>query len=180
VAIDELNNDNDNFDHGGLGFIGGAGISANLTNGRPIGNRRVLPVGPAAPRKSWFDTRAYQSAHVAGGTPMGTDRATSTVSQHLRHRDAQNLFVVGASVFPHNAGYNPTCPLAALPLRLGDDVGSYIERPRMLWRSPTAPLCSGFCRADLSCRQGRNLPNARRSAWRLREPRLRRACEWLR
>jgi len=43
-----------------------------------------------------------------------------------------NLFVVGASAFAHNAGYNPTGPLAALALRLGDDMTSYVERPRFL------------------------------------------------
>jgi len=214
ITIDEFNNDN--FDHSGLGFLGGTGISANLTNGRPIGNRRLpsgtprwgtkwkeasaewyahsftmqaqgssyphrdnyldldpvykdaygLPlarmtfdwrdndmkmseyctkkiaeiakatdatiVGPAAPRKSPFDTRIYQSTHVTGGTPMGADPKHSVVSQHLQHWDAQNLFVVGASVYPHNAGYNPTALLAALALRLGDDLTSYVERPRML------------------------------------------------
>ncbi len=214
VSIDEFNNDN--FDHTGLGFLGGGGISANLTNGRPIGNRRVpggtpqwgtkwkeanaewyahsfsmqvqgssyphrenyldldpdyrdaygqplvritfdwrdndmkmseyctkkaaeiakatdaTIVGPAAPRKAPFDTRAYQSTHVTGGTPMGRDPKTSVVSQHLQHWDAQNLFVVGASVFAHNSGYNPTGVLAALALRLGDDLTGYIERPRML------------------------------------------------
>jgi gluconate 2-dehydrogenase alpha chain len=34
--------------------------------------------------------------------------------------------------FPHNAGYNPTGPLAALALRLGDDLKRYLERPRQL------------------------------------------------
>jgi gluconate 2-dehydrogenase alpha chain len=214
ITIDEFNNDN--FDHTGLGFLGGGGISANLTNGRPIGNRRVPPgtsnwgtqwkeanaawyahsfamqvqgssyphrenyldldpvyqdahgqplvritfdwrendmrmsdyctkkmedigkamdatiLGPAAARKSPFDTRLYQSTHVTGGTPMGVDPKTSVVSQHLQHWDAQNLFVVGASVYPHNSGYNPTAVLGALALRLGDDLGGYIERPRML------------------------------------------------
>jgi gluconate 2-dehydrogenase alpha chain len=161
ITIDEFNNDN--FDHSGLGFVGGAGISANLTNGRPIGNRRLPPgtprwgtkwkeasaewyahsfsmqaqgssyphrdnyldldpvyrdayglplmrmtfdwrendmkmsehctkkiaeiakatdatiAGPAAPRKSPFDTRVYQSTHVTGGTPMGADPKNSRV-----------------------------------------------------------------------------------------------------
>jgi gluconate 2-dehydrogenase alpha chain len=89
-------------------------------------------VGPAPSRKSPFDTRVYQSTHITGGTPMGADPGTSVVSQHLQHWDAQNLFVVGASAFPHNSGYNPTGPLAALALRLGDELGGYIERPRML------------------------------------------------
>jgi gluconate 2-dehydrogenase alpha chain len=89
-------------------------------------------VGPAAPRQSPFDTRQYQSTHITGGTIMGTDPKTSVVSPHLQHWDAHNLFVVGASVYPHNAGYNPTGPLAALALRLGDDMVRYVKQPRML------------------------------------------------
>lgn len=89
-------------------------------------------IGPAVPRKSPFDTRQYQTTHITGGTVIGTDPAHSVVSTHLQHWDAQNLFVVGASVFQHNAGYNPTGPLAALALRLGDDLVQYVQRPRML------------------------------------------------
>jgi gluconate 2-dehydrogenase alpha chain len=212
--VDEFNNDN--FDHTGLGFLGGAGIAALIQNGRPIGARRLPPgapfwgtkwkeanrewyahafaliaqgscyphkdnyldldptysdaygrpllrmtfdfrhnevqmsewvtqkmgaiaramgpdiIGPIAGRKSPFDTRTYQSSHVTGGTPMGTDPRTSVLSSHLQHWDADNLFVVGASVYPHNSGYNPTGPLAALALRLGDDLVSYVQRPRRL------------------------------------------------
>jgi heme exporter protein C len=40
--------------------------------------------------------------------------------------------VVGASVYPFNAGYNPTGPLGALALRLGDDLNDYVARPRYL------------------------------------------------
>lgn len=214
MVIDDFNNDN--FDHTGLGFLGGGMISASVFNGRPITARRLPPgtarwgtrwkqanadwyahsfglsiqgscypdtgnfldldpvykdaygqplvrmtfdwrdnemkmsayvtkkmdeiaksigadiVSPAIPRKSPFDTRIYQSTHVTGGTPMGTDPATSVVTPHLQHWDAQNLFVVGASVFQHNSGYNPTGPLAALALRLGDDLVRYVQRPRML------------------------------------------------
>ena len=79
-----------------------------------------------------FDTRNYQSTHITGGTVMGADPSTSVVSPHLQHWDAHNLFVVGASVFAHNSGYNPTGPLAALALRVGDDIASYVDRPRML------------------------------------------------
>ena len=89
-------------------------------------------MGPVAGRKAPFDTRQYQSTHVTGGTPMGADPATSVVSPHLQHWDAENLFVVGASVYPHNSGFNPTGPLSALALRLGDDLVSYTQRPRML------------------------------------------------
>jgi gluconate 2-dehydrogenase alpha chain len=89
-------------------------------------------VGPGRPRKGPFDPRVYQTTHNTGGTPMGADPKTSAVSPHLQHWDAQNLFVVGASVYPHNSGYNPTGPLAALALRLGDDLNRYIAAPRML------------------------------------------------
>jgi gluconate 2-dehydrogenase alpha chain len=214
TVIDDFNNDN--FDHSGLGFLGGGGIGASMFHGRPISARRVPPgtpqwgtawkranaqwyvhsmalgiqgscyphrdnylsldptytdaygqplvrmtfdwrenelkmseyvtgkmadvakaigadiVGPAAPRKAPFDTRQYQSTHITGGTIMGTDPGTSVVSPHLQHWDAHNLFVVGASVYPHNSGFNPTGPLGALALRLGDDLVSYSERPRML------------------------------------------------
>jgi gluconate 2-dehydrogenase alpha chain len=214
TVLDEFNNDN--FDHSGLGFLGGGNIGTALSGGRPIGARRVPPgtpawgsawkranadwyahaftvsaqgscyphvenfldldpdytdaygqallrmtfdfrenelrmsewvtqrvgeicnamspdrIGPVAGRKGPFDMRQYQSTHVTGGTAMGTDPATSVVSPHLQHWDAHNLFVVGASVYPHNSGYNPTGPLAALALRLGDDLVRYGERPRLL------------------------------------------------
>jgi gluconate 2-dehydrogenase alpha chain len=214
VYMDEFNNDN--FDHTGLGFLGGAGINASMFSGRPIGQRRLPPgtprwgsawkqanadwythsmsigmqgscyphrenyldldptyadafgqplirmnfnwrdndfkvskfisekqneiaknfgadiITPASTIPTLFDSRVYQSTHITGGTVMGADPHTSVVSPHLQHWDAHNLFVVGASVFAHNAGYNPTGPLAALALRLGDDLVSYVNRPRML------------------------------------------------
>ena len=79
-----------------------------------------------------FDIRFYQSTHVTGGTIMGADPNTSVVSPHLQHWDAHNLFVVGASVYPHNSSFNPTGPLAALALRLGDDLIRYVRNPGFL------------------------------------------------
>ena len=35
-------------------------------------------------------------------------------------------------LYPFNAGYNPTGPLGALALRLGDDLNDYVARPRRL------------------------------------------------
>jgi choline dehydrogenase-like flavoprotein len=60
------------------------------------------------------------------------ETARHVVSPHLQYWDAQNLLVVGASVYPHNSGFNPTGILGALALRLGDDLVDYIARPRML------------------------------------------------
>jgi gluconate 2-dehydrogenase alpha chain len=89
-------------------------------------------MGRVAGREGPFDTRYYQSTHVTGGTIMGADPKSSVVSPHLQHWDAENLFVVGASVYPHNSGYNPTGPLAALALRLGDDLVRYAAHPGAL------------------------------------------------
>jgi gluconate 2-dehydrogenase alpha chain len=89
-------------------------------------------VGPAVPRTSPFDTRFYQGSHVTGGTIMGADPATSVVSPRLQHWDAENLFIAGASVFAHNAGHNPTGPVGALALRLGDDLARYVAKPGRL------------------------------------------------
>jgi gluconate 2-dehydrogenase alpha chain len=209
--IDEYNNDN--FDHTGLGFLGGANIRAGVTGGHPIQGRSTPPgtprwgsawkkanadwfshafsvggqgscyphaenfldldpvykdiygqpllrmtfdfrenelnmsrwiaekigqicktmspdiMGSVKGRSPPFDTRSYQSTHVTGGTIMGADPRTSVVSPRLQHWDAENLFVVGASVYPHNSGYNPTGPLAALALRLGDDLIRYAAKP---------------------------------------------------
>jgi len=211
TIIDDFNDDN--FDHGALGFFGGSYIGLNVSSGRPIGTRKLPPgtprwgtawkkanadwyahacaigvqgscyphphnhldldpdytdaygqplvritfdfreneermsayctaqaekiaramdatlVGPALPRRAPFDIRLYQSSHVTGGTVMGADPRTSVVSPHLQHWDSENLFVVGASVFPHNSGHNPTGPVAALALRLGDDLARYVAKP---------------------------------------------------
>ena len=214
MVIDEFNNDN--FDHTGLGFLGGAYISAGVYNGRPIGHR-MLPPGTPRWGTRWkqanaewyshafeiggeascypnrqnyldldpiyrdaygqpllrmtfdwqqnelkmcayikdkcteiaqasgaslmgtpgglerpFDVRFYQTTHVTGGTIMGADPHRSVVSPHLQHWDAHNLFIVGASVYPHNSSYNPTGPLAALALRLGDDLVRYTHQPTLL------------------------------------------------
>ena len=206
----------DNFDHSGLGFLGGGALGASLQSGRPIGHRMVPPGTPlwgtqwkqvnadwyshafgiggensCYPNRQnyldldpdyqdaygqplvritfdWpdneikmcaymgnriheiaqvsgativgrdgaftrpFDIRHYQSTHVTGGTIMGADPSTSVVSPHLQHWDAHNLFVVGASVYPHNSSFNPTGPLSALALRLGDDLIRYVQKPGLL------------------------------------------------
>jgi gluconate 2-dehydrogenase alpha chain len=196
VLIDDFNGDN--FDHGGLGFFGGAWIQAGPTNGRPIATR---PVPPGTPRwgREWkaatakwynhafsigasgcnyahrenfldldptyrdalgrplirmsynfrdndykladyiggvlgrlakamnptvmstpsvkkgdYSVVPYQSTHNTGGTMTGTDPKTSVVNRYLQSWNADNLFVMGASVFPQNASYNPTGVVGAL------------------------------------------------------------------
>jgi len=66
-VIDDFNSDN--FDHSGLGFIGGGHISAGLSNGRPIETRQVPP---GTPRwgKGWKQATAkwYRRWFTVSGT----------------------------------------------------------------------------------------------------------------
>jgi gluconate 2-dehydrogenase alpha chain len=71
-------------------------------------------LGPPQARRGDFSVVPYQSTHNTGGTMMGTDPKASVVNRYLQSWDASNLFVMGASVFPQNASYNPTGAVAAL------------------------------------------------------------------
>jgi len=63
---------------------------------------------------SRYDTRVYQSTHTTGGAIMGTNPSNSVVNRYLQSWDVSNVFVMGASAFPQNMGYNPTGVVAAL------------------------------------------------------------------
>ena len=85
------------------------------------------------PLKGDFDVVPYQSSHNTGGTPMGTDPKTSVVNRHLQCWDAHNLFILGASVFPQNAGYNPTGPVGALTYWAAEAITKrYLHHPDAL------------------------------------------------
>ena len=66
------------------------------------------------PRKGPYDVTKYQTTHLNGGAVMGTNPKTSALNRYLQSWDVSNLFVMGASAFPQNAGYNPTGTVAAL------------------------------------------------------------------
>jgi gluconate 2-dehydrogenase alpha chain len=210
--IDDFNGDN--FDHAGLGFFGGAWISAGTSNGRPILTR---PVPPGTPRwgRDWkratakwynhaftigasgcnyahrenfldldptykdalgrplirmsynfrdndykmaqylggvldrlavamkptikgnvnvrrgnYNVVPYQSTHNTGGTIMGADPKTSAVNRYCQAWDADNLSVMGASLFPQNASYNPTGLVGALAYWSAEAITSkYLKSP---------------------------------------------------
>jgi len=66
------------------------------------------------PRPRNFTIVPYQSTHNTGGTMMGSDPKSSVVNRYLQAWNADNLFIMGASVFPQQHGYNPTGTLGAL------------------------------------------------------------------
>jgi len=67
-----------------------------------------------SPRKGPYDVTTYQTTHLNGGVVMGADPKTSALNRYLQSWDVPNLFVMGASAFPQNAGYNPTGTVGAL------------------------------------------------------------------
>ena len=90
-------------------------------------------LGRRGQRGSRYDIVPYQSTHNTGGAIMGSDPSTSAVNRYLQSWDVSNLFVVGASAFPQNAGYNPTGTVGALAYWTADAiVRQYIESPGSL------------------------------------------------
>ena len=64
---------------------------------------------------------------------MGADRTTSALNRYLQSWDVPNLFVMGASAYPQNAGYNPTGTVGALAYHTADAIASrYVQSPGML------------------------------------------------
>jgi gluconate 2-dehydrogenase alpha chain len=82
------------------------------------------------PTKGHWNGTPYQSSHVVGGFVMGADPKTSSVNKYLQSWDVSNLFVVGASAFPQNPGYNPTATVGALAFKAADAIRTlYVKNP---------------------------------------------------
>jgi gluconate 2-dehydrogenase alpha chain len=75
-----------------------------------------------------FDTVPYQSTHVTGGTIMGDDPKETVVNDYLQMWDFPNVFVVGASNYPQNAGFNPTGTLGGLAYRAADGIVNHYRK----------------------------------------------------
>ncbi len=211
MGIDEFNGDN--FDHSGLGFIGGGYLACWTTNGRPIEThptpegtplwggkwkravienylkqtaisthgavmsyrQNYLDLDPVyrdiygrpllrltfnftdnehkmsdfltdkaveiakamQPREMKINRRhgkysivPYQTTHNTGGAIMGSDPASSAVNRYLQSWDVPNVFVMGASAFPQNPGYNPTGTVGALTYWAADAIKTqYLKSP---------------------------------------------------
>jgi gluconate 2-dehydrogenase alpha chain len=83
-----------------------------------------------SPRGPHYDIHPYQSTHNTGGAIMGTNPQESVVNRYLQHWDVPNLFVTGASAFPHNSGYNPTGTVSALAYWAADAIrNQYLKHP---------------------------------------------------
>jgi gluconate 2-dehydrogenase alpha chain len=64
---------------------------------------------------------------------MGTDPTKSAVNTYNQVWDVPNVFSLGASSFPQNAGYNPTGTVGALAYRTARAVVQrYVKNPGLL------------------------------------------------
>ncbi|EIL92089.1 gluconate dehydrogenase [Rhodanobacter fulvus Jip2] len=80
-------------------------------------------------RDGHYSIVPYQTTHNTGGAAMGADPTTSVVNRYLQSWDVPNLFVMGASVFPQNAGYNPTGTVGALTFWAAEAMKRYLKNP---------------------------------------------------
>ena len=81
-------------------------------------------------RRGNYNVVPYQSTHNTGGTMMGADPKGSAVNRYCQAWDADNLFVMGASLFPQNASYNPTGLVGALAYWSAEAITTkYLKNP---------------------------------------------------
>jgi gluconate 2-dehydrogenase alpha chain len=82
------------------------------------------------PRTGPYDITVYQTTHTCGGAFMGTDPKSSALNRYLQSWDVSNLFVMGATAFRQNAGYNPADTVGALAYWAADAiVNQYLKSP---------------------------------------------------
>lgn len=70
---------------------------------------------------------SFTVEHSAGGAIMGDDPDTSAINNYSQMWDMENLFVFGATVFPHFGPTNPTLTLGALAYRATEGMIEYLE-----------------------------------------------------
>ena len=86
----------------------------------------------ASARNSWSAV-PYQTTHNTGGTIMGTNPGNSVTNKYGQVWGVDNLFIMGASLFPHNSAYNPTGPVAAIAYMAADIIKNvYVKNPGKL------------------------------------------------
>lgn len=81
--------------------------------GNAMGAELVIGTNSASGAYSPYN---FASDQTIGGAVMGTDPKTSVLNRYQQCWDTHNVFVLGASSFPNNAGYNPTGTIGALSL----------------------------------------------------------------
>jgi len=91
-----------------------------------MGGRTIAASAQSRP----YSVVPYQTTHNTGGAIMGTDPTSSAVNRYLQSWDVPNVFVMGASAYPQNAGYNPTGTVGALTYWAAEAIVTrYLKNP---------------------------------------------------
>ena len=95
---------------------------------------KVVPGGREGARASTrYQTASYSTTHIQGGVIRGVSPDQSAVNTWSQHWQMQNLWVIGASSFPHNSAYHATLTSLALTYRAADGlVDRYLKKPGAL------------------------------------------------
>lgn len=72
-------------------------------------------------------TPSFIAEHCGGGAIMGESPEESAVNNYSQMWDMENLFIFGATVFPHFGSTNPTLTLGALAYRASEGMIEYLE-----------------------------------------------------
>jgi gluconate 2-dehydrogenase alpha chain len=105
------------------------GAAKAIEIGRVMAAKEITP----SPGLRNYDATRYQTAHIQGGTIMGTSPERSVLNPYLQHWQISNLFILGASAFPQNSASNPTPTILALTYRTADAiVDRYLKNPAAL------------------------------------------------
>ncbi|WP_144114132.1 GMC family oxidoreductase [Paraburkholderia sp. BCC1886] len=100
--------------------------------GHAMGAKTVVRSEPTTKPFSPMDNL---SSHTTGGAIIGDDPKTSALNRYLQSWDVHNTFVVGASAFANNGGYNPTGTVGATTLWAAEAIKSqYLKSPGPLVR----------------------------------------------
>jgi gluconate 2-dehydrogenase alpha chain len=93
---------------------------------RAMGPKQIVAKAPKGP----YNIVPFQSTHNTGGAIMGNNPRDSVVNKYLQCWDVPNLFVIGGSAFPQNAGYNPTATVGALAYWAANAIRTqYLKNP---------------------------------------------------
>jgi choline dehydrogenase-like flavoprotein len=84
--------------------------NANLEDG-------VKVAKAAGAKEAWAARGAIPTAHLLGGTIMGTGVTNSVVDSYGQSHEIPNLWIAGPGIFPTEGASNPTFTIFALSQR---------------------------------------------------------------
>ena len=82
--------------------------------------QRLAPLHPTHVE----ERRGPAGSHLLGTCRMATAGHDGVVDRDMRHLDVENLWVAGGSAFPTYGSLHPTLTIAALAVRLGDQLAA--------------------------------------------------------